>query len=269
MRSFLKWAGSKYTIREHIIQKLPEGKRLIEPFTGSASIFLNSHYSEYLLGEKNQDLVDLYQLLQKEGVKFVDDCKEYFILDNNCPEKYLQFREKFNETLNKPRKKKQRALLFLYLNRHCYNGLCRYNNKGIFNVPFGQYHHPKLPEKNMLYFHEKSQQAIFAYADFRTLLKQAKSGDVIYCDPPYVPLSNTAYFSKYLQGEFSSTDQQDLADIANNLSKKNIPVILSNHDTLETREYYKNAKIIALDVQRRISCSVNNRKKAAEIIAVF
>ena len=160
-------------------------------------------------------------------------------------------------------------MLFIYLNRHGYNGLCRYNSKGGFNVPFGRYKKTLLQEKSMLNFHQKSQHAIFEYADFRETCQKAQEGDVIYCDPPYVPLSKTAYFSSYVNMAFSEKDQQDLARIAEDLSRKNIPVIISNHDTPETREYYKNAKIIELNVSRSISCQSDNRQNARELIAVF
>lgn len=266
MRSFLKWAGGKYAIREHILAALPEGKRLIEPFVGSGVIFLNTHYSHYLLGEKNADLIELYQFLQKEGQTFIDDCRHYFQPENNCAEKYAAFRNQFNETLHQSKRKKERALLFLYLNRHGYNGLCRYNNQGYYNVPFGRYENPRFPEKNMHYFHEKSQNAVFQYADFRDTLKQAKKGDVIYCDPPYFPIKKA---HQYISTEFSEQDQKDLAQYAEKLSKKAISIILSNHDTPETREYYKKANLTSLEVRRYISCDIKNREKASEIIAIF
>lgn len=269
MRSFLKWAGSKYAIRQHIFSVLPEGKRLVEPFAGSGVIFLNSRYDQYLLSEKNVDLIDLFQFLQKEGNAFIKDCRYYFQLENNCAEKYALFRETFNQTLHQPERKRERAMLFLYLNRHGYNGLCRYNSKGYYNVPFGRYTQPVLPEETMKYFHQKSQNAIFTLADFRDTLKNAKEGDVIYCDPPYVPLSDTAFFSKYVTGGFSAKDQEDLATLAEQISKKGIPVIISNHDTPITRQYYKNARITELNVRRHISCQINNRQQASELIAVF
>lgn len=269
MRPFLKWAGGKYAIRQHILDLLPNGKRLIEPFAGAGAIFLNSHYESYLIGEKNNDLILLYQFLQKEGLDFIHDAKGYFTPKNNCVEKYMAFRKKFNDLLEKPKKNRERALLFLYLNRHGYNGLCRYNSTGGYNVPFGRYSSPFFPEKAMKYFYEKSQNAVFKYADFRETLEEAQTGDIVYCDPPYVPLSKTAYFSSYIKDVFSEQEQKDLATMAKKLARQGIPVIISNHDTQATREYYKHAKIIQLDVPRLISRDINNRQKTSEIIAFF
>ncbi len=268
MRPFLKWAGGKYGIRQHILANLPKGKRLVEPFAGAGSIFLNSHYSQYLLAEKNRDLVDLFQFIQQEGESFIQDACSYFQPENNTVEKYIFYRERFNNLLHQTEQKRERTLLFLYLNKHSYNGLCRYNSRGHYNVPFGKNISLKCPTKRMLMFHQKSREThtIFEHADFRETMQKARKGDVIYCDPPYVPL--TSSFS-YVPGEFGTQEQKDLAELAEKLSKKNIPVIVSNHDTPETREYYKNAKIIELSVSRSISCQSNNRKKAQELIAVF
>lgn len=268
-RSFLKWAGGKYALREAIVKVLPKGARLIEPFTGAGAIFLNSHYDDYLLGEANRDLIHLYQLLQTEGMAFIEEAKTYFQPKNNCAEQYSAFRDAFNASLDKPEEKRKRALLFLYLNRHGYNGLCRYNSTGYYNVPFGRYVKPFFPAKAMLYFHQKSQRALFQHADFRHTINEAREGDVIYCDPPYVPLTNTASFAQYTQDIFTEKDQKDLAMLAEKTSQRGIPVIISNHDTLQTREYYKMARLIKLKVARQISCKINARKKVGEILAVF
>lgn len=268
-RSFLKWAGGKYAIRHTVLAALPKGSRLIEPFTGAASIFLNSQYNQYLLAETNLDLIDLFQFLQKEGADFIEEAQAYFQPKTNTAEQYLAFREAFNKTLGKPKQKKKRALLFLYLNRHSYNGLCRYNSKGYFNVPFGRYAKPAVPVKAMLYFHQKSQQAVFQHADFRKTMNDAQPGDVIYCDPPYAPLSDTAFFASYTQHDFTPNDQSDLAILAEKTRQRGIPVIISNHDTQQTREYYKNARLIELEVARSISCQTTTRKKVGELIAIF
>ena len=266
MRPFLKWAGNKYTIRQHILATLPEGKRLIEPFMGSGAIFLNTHYEQYVLAEKNPDLVDLFKFIQQEGDSFIQDCLAYFCPKNNCAEKYNFYRDTFNQTLGKSKYKRKRAMLFVYLNRHGYNGLCRYNNQGYYNVPFGRYIKPTLSVERMNFFHQKSQHAIFELGDFRQTLTKAKKGDVVYCDPPYVPLTSSF---PYVPGYFSLKDQEDLAKIAEALSQQGICVIISNHDTPKTREYYKNARIHSLSVPRQISCKSNNRNQATEINAVY
>ena len=265
MKPFLKWAGGKYRLVELIESTLPQGNRLIEPFVGSGAVFLNTEYKEQLLADSNPDLISLFQLLQKEGRGFINYCNSLFVLENNSEAAFYALREEFNTTIDLRRK----AALFVYLNRHCFNGLCRYNSKGRFNVPFGRYSKPTLPEKEMFDFHEKSKHAVFEVADFITTMEKAKFGDVVYCDPPYVPLSPTSSFTSYSKGGFGLKEQNALADMAKKLQKKGITVVISNHDTVFTNEVYHPAKIITFDVQRFISSDTKNRNAVGELLAVF
>lgn len=265
-RPFLKWPGNKFRIMEHIWQSLPEGNRLVEPFAGSAAVFLNTDYEHYLVSDNNPDLINLYKILKKDGRAFIRKCKYYFSSRYNQAEEYYRLREKFNKTTDIYK----RAVLFVYLNRHGYNGLCRYNSKGGYNVPFGSYKKPYFPEKEMLYFHEKSQNAEFVLASFEQSINTAKKGDVIYCDPPYVPLSSSSNFTTYSSGGFNLEKQQKLAELAMRTSNKGIPVLISNHNTSFTRKAYRDAnKIKKFNVQRFISCNGNKRNAAGELLALF
>ena len=265
MKPFLKWAGGKYRLVERIKSTLPKGNRLIEPFVGSGAVFLNTDYSFNLLADSNPDLINLFQFLQKEGNDFISYCQRLFVAENNTESAFYELRGEFNTTNDLRRK----ASLFVYLNRHCFNGLCRYNSKGGFNVPFGRYTKPTLPEKEMFYFHDKSKHSVFEVADFITTMEKAKSGDVVYCDPPYVPLSATSSFTRYSKGGFGLDEQNALADMAKKLQKKGITVVISNHDTVFTNEVYHPAKIITFDVQRFISSDTKNRNAVGELLAVF
>ncbi len=265
MKPFLKWAGGKYRLIDRIKAQLPPGRRLVEPFVGSGAVFLNVDYPAYLLSDSNADLINLYRVLQKEGAHFVDYCREYFTPETNRGEVYYRFRSRFNG----PCSGEQKAALFLYLNRHGYNGLCRYNASGKFNTPFGRYKKPYFPEKEMLFFARKARNALFVCRDFRELMAELSPGDVVYGDPPYVPLSATADFTEYSRGGFSMEEQKKLAGLAVALAGRGIPVLLSNHDTAFVRRLYRKAQLSAFQVQRFISAKGNNRKKAAELLALF
>jgi DNA adenine methylase len=265
-RPFLKWPGNKYHCLQHILPSLPKAKRLIEPFTGSAAIFFNTDYSHYLLAEENNDLINLYCQLQQEGNDFIALCQSYFSPSNNSEEHYYQLRQNFNECQTPP----ERAALFLYLNRHGYNGLCRYNKKGFYNVPFGRYLKPYFPYNEMRLFQQKSRKTHFLHADFRQTFQAAEQGDVIYCDPPYVPLlSQETNFIAYTNTRFSETDQIDLAKLALETAHRGITVLISNHDTDFTREHYRDSEITSFNVRRGISCQAENRLPARELLAVF
>lgn len=264
-KPFLKWAGNKYRCLDHILDSLPKATRLIEPFTGSAAVFINTEYPSTLLAEENKDLVNLFLCLQQEGEPFIHYCKSFFSKKNNQVDQYYLLREQFNRCTTIRR----RAALFLYLNRHGYNGLCRYNQSGVYNVPFGQYKIPYFPLREMLHFYQKSQQATFIHSDFRETFAKAKPGDLIYCDPPYAPLNQSSNFSAYTNKKFGEKEQIILAELATDAARRGITVIISNHDTAFTRYHYRNSEIKSFPVRRSISCHAQNRLPAQELLAIF
>ncbi|MEN9917164.1 MAG: adenine methylase, partial [Pseudomonadota bacterium] len=257
--------GNKHRILDKLKPYLPVTDRLIEPFLGSATVFLNTAYPAYLLGDSNFDLIQLYKYLQQEGQFFIDYCRLYFRDNFNTAEEFYRLRRLFNES----KEHRKRAALLLYLNKHCFNGLARFNQKGEFNTPFSYYKTPYFPEKEMQYFHMHARKAEFIHGDFLVTLKHVKQGDVIYCDPPYVGLSKTANFTHYTSEGFSHKQHICLASVAKKLAVKGIRVIISNHDTEFTRDIYSGATIISLIVQRNISSKGSERKKAKELLAIF
>ena len=265
-RAFLKWAGGKYGLVEQINTRLPEGKKLIEPFVGAGSVFLNSDYDSYLLNDVNPDLIALYKFVKARPVSFVRDAKKLFVPKNNDKVTYYGLRQEFNAS-DDPY---YRSLLFLYLNRHGYNGLCRYNLKGGFNVPFGDYNKPYFPEDEIFAFSQKAKKAKFVCEDYKKTFSRARKGSVIYCDPPYAPLSQTANFTSYATGGFDANEQAKLAKVAERAAfKRNIPVLISNHDTELTRKLYDQSEQSFVRVGRSISQNGASREKVGEIFAYY
>ena len=265
-RAFLKWAGGKYGLVEDIQRHLPPAKRLIEPFVGAGSVFLNTDYEEYLLADINKDLVNLYNLLKTEPDKYIREARRLFQPECNRKEFYLDIRAQFNATDDVW----FRSLAFLYMNRFGFNGLCRYNKKGGFNVPFGSYKKPYFPEQEMMAFAEKAQKATFVCESYVDTFARAEEDSVIYCDPPYAPLSNTANFTSYATNGFTLDDQANLAEVAESTaSERGIPVLISNHDTLLTRRLYHGATLNVVKVKRTISRNGAGRNKVDELLALF
>jgi DNA adenine methylase len=265
-RSILKWAGNKTRVIDEILLWLPTGKRLVEPFVGSAAVFSNTEFPRYLLCDSNADLIGLYELLKKHGDALIEAARPLFTPETNTKQVYYALREEFNLRGTEPLR---HAALFLYLNRHGYNGLCRYNSKGGFNVPFGSRPKVYFPEAEMRRFIQRVKKASLRQQDFTRCLAESREGDVIYCDPPYIPLSDTASFTAYQQDDFSLTQQRQLAELARDCAARGIPVLISNHDTPLARELYADAQLFELQVQRHISCKGNNRGKAPELLAFF
>lgn len=266
-RPFLKWAGNKYRIMDEIRKMLPtEGERLIEPFAGSAAVFLNTNFKRYLITDSNPDLINLFNHIKNEGPAFIRYCKRYFSEKNNTADRYYQLRDQFNKITDT----RKRSALFVYLNRHGYNGLCRYNASGGFNVPFGRYKAPYFPEKEMELFSQKARSASFQVASFEKTLSKARRGDVVYCDPPYVALSKSANFTSYNTGGFSEEQQIMLVDSAKQVAAKGIPVLISNHKTDFTDKIYRPASQHSyFKVRRYISCNGSKRESAGEVLALF
>ncbi|ALD77108.1 MULTISPECIES: adenine-specific DNA-methyltransferase [Citrobacter] len=264
-RAFLKWAGGKYPLLDDIKRHLPQGECLIEPFVGAGSVFLNTDFSRYILADINSDLISLYNIVKTRTDEYVQASRELFMPETNQAEVYYRFREEFNASEDPFR----RAVLFLYLNRFGYNGLCRYNLRGEFNVPFGRYKKPYFPEAELYHFAEKAQNAEFHCLSYEECMNRADSNSVVYCDPPYAPLSATANFTAYHTNSFSPKEQAHLAEMAEKLVSKQIPVLISNHDTPDTREWYRAAKHFQVKVRRSISSNGGTRKKVNELLALY
>jgi len=264
-RPFLKWAGNKYRLLDRIRPLLTSGKRLIEPFAGSCALFLNTDYRLNVLNDNNADLINIYTSLQDEADSFIDYVEQFFVAKNNNETAYYRIRKQFNAT-DDPYLK---AALFIYMNRHGYNGLCRYNNSGGFNVPFGRYKQPYFPRQEMQNFAKRSQQARFTNESFLVAMRKARRGDVVYCDPPYVPLTSTANFTSYSAGGFCEAEQLALAEQAQKLAARGVSVIISNHDTPFTQEAYRDAVCTHFKVRRTISCKGARRGYAGELLACY
>ncbi|WP_462157137.1 Dam family site-specific DNA-(adenine-N6)-methyltransferase [Pseudoalteromonas sp. GB56] len=273
-RAFLKWAGGKYSLVEDIAKRLNQAQELtgstastlVEPFVGAGSVFLNTDFEHYVLNDINADLINLYKELTHAPDEFISDARKLFTQLNNDPDIYYGLRTRFNES----RDAYERAILFLYMNRHGYNGLCRYNLKGIFNVPFGKYKKPYFPEHEMYFFAQKAQRATFTCQSYKDVFTSLPSAAVVYCDPPYVPLSKTASFTSYAKGGFNLDDQANLANLAEQAAgTQNTSVLISNHDTVWTRKIYEQADIDVLAVKRTISPKGNGRNKVNELMAMY
>jgi len=264
-KSFLKWAGGKFKVLPRIFRALPSGQRLIEPFAGSAVVSLNAPFAAAVASDSNTDLINLYRSIIADPQHFIEKASILFAPEYNVREQYDALRAEFNDSDDPFR----RSAIFVYLNRHCFNGLCRYNSKGRFNVPFGRYKNPIFPRKQVEQFAQAGQAIEFHNIQFEEAMSAAKSGDVVYCDPPYAPLSLTANFTGYTEGTFGAKEQIRLAELARELQARGIPVVISNHDTEFTRSIYEGATIESFGVQRNISRDGKNRVQAPELLATF
>lgn len=270
MRPFLKWAGGKHRLAPLITPHLQGGRRLVEPFMGSCALFLASPFEEALLCDVNPDLVALYTILRDEGKAFIDDA-EGLLFDGtrNTEAAFYALREEFNALAPGDRR---RAMIFVYLNRHAFNGLCRYSSKGDFNVPFGRYKNIHFPRAEMAAFAERTRGVVFRRQGFEQTFADVRPGDVVYADPPYFPLSPTASFTSYAAGGFNLPQQTLLAELARDTAAAGVLVAISNHDTDEAIALYEGLGAdcsLRFQVQRNVSGAGDSRKKVGEVLALF
>lgn len=268
-RAFLKWAGGKYRLMSDIQTHLPKKACLVEPFVGAGSVFLNTDFERYLLADVNPDLIHLFNAVKADVEQYIAQAKLLFMHPKaNSEAFYKARRAEFNRSKDSFR----RSVIFLYLNRFGYNGLCRYNKKHGYNVPFGRYKTHYFPEKELRFFAEKAQRAEFICADFEQVfarVKQFSNDCVIYCDPPYAPLKQDTNFTQYAGGGFSLAQQERLAELAVEMKEQGVPVLISNHDTDFTRKIYQSAQMQSIQVQRSIGQKADSRVKVGELFALF
>ncbi|HCM6306218.1 TPA: Dam family site-specific DNA-(adenine-N6)-methyltransferase [Salmonella enterica subsp. enterica serovar 6,14:y:1,7] len=265
-RPFLKWAGGKYSLLPELDRLIPAGKRLIEPFVGGGSVFLNSDKHErFLLADINADLINLYQMLAVVPDSVIAEAMKAFRHLNDA-ENYTVIREAFNaQKLNAT----ERAAAFLYLNRHCFNGLMRYNLDGFFNVGWGKYKAPYFPEEEIRAFRLKSHACVFMTAGFERTLRLAGDGDVVYCDPPYEPMPGTAGFTSYASGGFSWDSQVALAESCVAAHQRGAKVFISNSTAPRVIELYEQHgfTLHRVNARRSISSKGSTRETANDIVA--
>ncbi len=205
MSTILKWAGNKTAIMSELKKYLPAGPRLVEPFAGSCAVMMATDYPSYLVADINPDLINLYKKIAADCEAFISRARVLFE-EANSELAYYNIRQEFNYSTEITDFMK--AIYFLYLNRHGYRGLCRYNKSGHFNIPYGNYKNPYFPEKEIRAFAEKAPRATFICASFDETLAMLKAGDVVYCDPPY-----DGTFSGYHTDGFTEDDQYHLASV--------------------------------------------------------
>ncbi|HCS4653435.1 TPA: Dam family site-specific DNA-(adenine-N6)-methyltransferase [Escherichia coli] len=266
-RSIFKWAGGKFGVLEQIFRYLPEGKRLIEPFVGGGAVFMNAGYQENLLNDVNADLINFYKTLQREAHSLITLAHQFF-QDNNTQEGYLAVRNAFNKQVYDDL---HRAAAFLFLNRHCFNGLTRYNQAGEFNVGYGKYKTPYFPLQEMEAFLGAEGRSEFVCGDFAAVIEAAGEGDVIFCDPPYEPLPNTEGFTNYSGHDFKFEEQKRLVSLLTDAHRRGAKVLITNSGAPNIRELYHDSgfRVEPLFARRSVSCKGDTRGVAHDVLGIL
>lgn len=270
MKPILKWAGGKSRLMPRLRPFLPAADCLVEPFVGGASVFLNTDYRRYVLADINPDLINFYQAVVDSPGSVIREALPLFRHGNSLCD-YKRHRADFNHRYTPPCI--QRAALFLYLNRHGYNGLCRYNLCGKFNVPYGHYKKPYFPGAEIRLFAEKARDTHtrFVCLPFEeTLAFHVDEHCAVYADPPYLPPEDRESFTGYYSAPFRDEEHQALADaLFETHLRWNVPVVLSGSNTPKTHAAYRGFTFHYTHTHYSIAAKGAGRGKAGEVIATL
>ncbi len=265
---FVKWAGGKTQLLSELEQHVPRFEKYFEPFLGGGALFfrvISKTKMTACVSDANADLINAYKVVR-------DDVEGLINLLQRYEQNYRKDPHHFYYRLRSKTDIKdavENTARFIALNKTCYNGLYRVNSKGAFNVPIGRYKNPTICDSHQLrkasaaLGHSKARMLV---GDYKDVLKNARSGDFVYLDPPFSPLNLTADFTQYTYNGFDQQDQVDLARMFRQLDRRGCKVLLSNSDTEFTRTLYSGFPFKSIPVQRAISCKGHARRGYHELL---
>lgn len=294
-KPFLKWAGGKGQLlnifRDFYPDDLKNGNitRYYEPFIGGGAVFFDVaqkyNIKSAFLYDINEELILTYRVIQHDVFKLIETLdlfqRNYEKLgDKAQSEFFYKTRDEFNRNLLKIDYSKYndewilRAAHIIFMNKTCFNGLFRLNQKGEFNVPAGRYKNPKiLDEQNLIKVSKLLSIAEIKNAAFTAVESDIADNAFVYFDPPYRPISKTSDFTAYSKFKFEDAEQIQLGDLFHRLTQKGIKQMLSNSDPKNIDpndnffdEIYKDFNISRVPSRRMINSNATKRFAISEII---
>lgn len=279
-RPFLKWAGGKWKLMPELEKRLPKSfNNYYEPFMGSGAFFFwmkahgkFKHGTKLTLVDLNEELVNCFRQVQGNSyLRLLAQLKKHeekHLADTQS--KKLGTKHYYyvvRQTL--PKTPIERAARFIYLNRTCFNGLWRVNRAGKFNVPMGRYKNPAICNPAAIKAaHDALKGVTIEAGRYDSIETQVGVGDLVYLDPPYVPLTKTAAFTSYTSSGFGHAEQKQLAELALRLARKGACVLISNSDTAATRILYPQPPftVDTITARRAIGRNAESRIAVPELV---
>ena len=288
-KPFIKWVGGKGQLLSEINKLYPVelGKNInkyAEIFVGGGAVLFDilSKYKldEVYISDKNLELINTYKSIRDNVDILIKSLKgmeeQYIPLDNkNRKDYYYKKREEYNSLkINSEVNNIEKAILFIFLNKTCFNGLYRVNKKGKFNVPMGAYKKPKIcDEENLKNVSLTLRNVKIVYADYKESEKFIDDKTFVYIDPPYRPLNITSSFTSYTENDFNDKEQIELAEYINVLNKKGAKIVISNSDPKNNDiddnffdKLYKNYNINRVKATRMLNSNASLRGAINELL---
>lgn len=269
---FVKWAGGKRQLIPQIRERMPEKYNdYYEPFVGGGAVIFALLPANSLINDINKALINTYRTICNESDAFL---KEVNRLDNDIWEDgkkyYYSIREHYNDKLMRSEYDVELAALFVFINKHCFNGLYRVNGKGLFNVPYNNSRRVSIDEEAIMAASKYLKGVTIIDGDFEQACKNAKKGDFVFIDSPYAPLNPTS-FESYTKEGFDIESHKRLAKLYDELTARGCYCMLTNHNTELINELYgnKDYKIDVVSVKRMINSDASNRVGEEVIICNY
>ena len=268
-KPFVKWAGGKRQLLPELLKRVPSQiSTYYEPFVGAGALLFELQPKKAIINDANEELMNVYKVIKNN----VDALIAHLKTHKNEEDYYYDIRkldrtDEYNSLSNV-----EKASRILYLNKTCYNGLFRVNQKGQFNVPFGRYKNPNIVNEKILravshYLNNNNIKIL--NTDFEKAVKYMRKEAFVYFDPPYHPISDTSSFTGYTADGFDEEDQKRLKDLCDKLNERGCRFLLSNSSAKLIRNLYENEDdytVEYLDANRCINSNPNKRGEIEEIL---
>ena len=259
---FVKWAGGKRQLLPQIKERLPEKyHNYFEPFVGGGAVVFELLPENAIINDINKALINTYRQICQCPDEFIQVINR---LDNEMWEDgkkyYYSLREHYNDKLMKAEFDVELAALFVFMNKHCFNGLYRVNGKGLFNVPYNNSRRLSIDKDNIMAVSKYLGGVTMKDGDFEEACREAQKGDFVFLDSPYAPLNPTS-FESYTKEGFDIESHKRLARLYDELTARGCYCMLTNHNTDLIKELYGNKgyKIDVISVKRMINSDASNR----------
>ena len=269
---FVKWAGGKRQLIPQIRERMPEKyNNYYEPFVGGGAVLFELQPANALINDINKALINTYNIICNEADAFLEAVNR---LDEEMWEDgkkyYYSVREHYNDKLMKSEYDVELAALFVFINKHCFNGLYRVNGKGLFNVPYNNSRRTSADENVIREVSKYLKGVKIINGDFEEACKDAKKGDFVFIDSPYAPLNPTS-FESYTKEGFDIESHKRVAKLYDELTARGCYCMLTNHNTELINELYGNKgyKIDVVSVKRMINSDASNRVGKEVIICNY
>ena len=285
-KPFVKWVGGKSQLLEEIRKKYPQKiEKYCEPFVGGGAVLFDIlqkfHPEEVLINDINKELINTY-------LQVKNHCEELINQLNDLQTQYKKLGQEDRKVLFYEKRTRYNALkvngdelenlekatLFIFLNKTCFNGLYRVNSKGLFNVPFNNANKPLICDaENLRSCSQVLQNVILKTGDYKECESFIDEGTFVYIDPPYRPLTQTSAFISYSENQFLDKEHIELAQFIDNIAKKGSTILASNSDPKNSNEddnffdnLYSNFEIERVFASRMINANPEKRGAINELL---